>query len=149
MDRRAGACGASFLPSWPSFQGLSSAFRTDSLVLPICDPLTGVIDAKTRLASAKPRMVIKHRGAKSPKSTRKQAAQKQARAAATKQKGCAGCCRRNADIRIGRRSWRLIRIGVPAPNLVADLIEKSSFLAPALNVRAECFRTKSKKWQTG
>jgi hypothetical protein len=39
------------------------------------------------------------------------------------------CCRRDADIRwIGRRSWRLIRIGVPAPNLVADLIEKSSFL---------------------
>jgi len=39
MDRRAGACGASFLPSWPSLQCLSSAFRTDSLVLPICDPL--------------------------------------------------------------------------------------------------------------
>jgi len=130
MDRRAGACGASFLPSWPSFQGLSSAFRTDSLVLPICDPLTGIIDAETRLASAKPRVVIKHRGAKSPKSTRKQAAQKQATAAATKQKGRADCCRRDADIRwIGRRSWRLIRIGVPAPNLVADLIETSSFLA--------------------
>jgi hypothetical protein len=61
MDRRAGACGASFLPSWPSFQGLSSAFRTDSLVLPICDPLTGIIDAETRLASTKPRVVIKHR----------------------------------------------------------------------------------------
>src|ERR1700726_4003577 len=74
MDRRAGACGASFLPSWPSFQGLSSAFRTDSLVLPICDLLTGIIDAETRLASAKPRAVIKHRGAKSPKSMRKQAA---------------------------------------------------------------------------
>src|ERR1700739_4790446 len=69
MDRRAGACGASFLPSWPSFQGLSSAFRTDSLVLPICDPLTGIIDAETRIASAKPRVVIKHRGAKSPKSS--------------------------------------------------------------------------------
>src|ERR1700757_135411 len=96
MDRRAGACGASFLPSWPSFQGLSSAFRTDSLVLPICDPLTGIIDAETRLASAKPRVVIKHRGAKSPKSTRKQAAQRQARAAATQQKGRADCCRRDA-----------------------------------------------------
>jgi hypothetical protein len=35
-------------------------------------------------------VIIKHRGAKSPKSTRKQAAQKQARAAATKQKGRAG-----------------------------------------------------------
>src|ERR1700721_2283873 len=105
MDRRAGACGASFLPSWPSFQGLSSAFRTDSLVLAICDPLTGIIDAETRLASAEPRVVIKHRGAKSPKSTRKQAAQKQARAAATKEKGRADCCRRDADFRgIGRRS---------------------------------------------
>src|ERR1700731_1263883 len=111
MDRRAGACGASFLPSWPSFQGLSSASRTDSLVLPICDPLTGIIDAETRLASAKPRMVIKHRGAKSPKSTRKQAAQKQARAAATMQKGRAGCCRRDADIR-----WVGLNCkGLPAP----------------------------------
>src|SRR3981081_1460039 len=94
MDRKAGACGGSFLASWPSFQGLSSAFRTDSLVLPICDPLTVIIDAETRLACAKPRVVIKHRGAKSPKSTRKQAAQKQARTAATKQKGRADCCRR-------------------------------------------------------
>src|ERR1700722_3332636 len=103
MDQRAGACGASFLPSWPSFRGLSSAFRTDSLVLPICDPLTGILDAETRLASAKPRVVIKHRGPQSPKSTRKQAAQKQAMAAATKQKGRADCCRRDADIRwIGR-----------------------------------------------
>ncbi len=49
MDRRAGACGASFLPSWPSFECLSSAFRIDSLVLPICDPLTGLIDGETRL----------------------------------------------------------------------------------------------------
>ena len=104
MDRRAGAYGASFLPSWLSFQGLASAFRTDSLVLPIYDPLTVIIDAETRLASAKPRVVIKHRGAKSPKSTRKQAVQKQAREAATKQKGRADCCRRDADIRwIGRR----------------------------------------------
>ena len=58
MDRRAGAYGASFLPSWLSFQGLASAFRTDSLVLPIYDPLTVIIDAETRLASAKPRVVI-------------------------------------------------------------------------------------------
>jgi len=49
MDRRAGACGASFLPSWPSFRCLSSAFRTDSFVLPICDPLTDIIDGETRL----------------------------------------------------------------------------------------------------
>src|SRR5271165_57008 len=49
MDRRAEACGASFLPSWPSFQFLSSAFRTDSLVLPICAPLAGLIDVETRL----------------------------------------------------------------------------------------------------
>ena len=49
MDRRAGACGASFLPSWPSFECLSSTFRTDSFVLPICDPLTGLLDGETRL----------------------------------------------------------------------------------------------------
>ena len=49
MDRSVGACGASFLPSWPSFQRLSSSFRTDSFVLPICDPLTGTIDGETRL----------------------------------------------------------------------------------------------------
>ena len=49
MDRRAEACGASFLPSLPSFQFLSSAFRTDSLVLAICAPLAGLIDVETRL----------------------------------------------------------------------------------------------------
>ena len=46
MDRGAEACGASFLPFWPSFQCLSSAFRTDSLVLAICDPLIGIIDGE-------------------------------------------------------------------------------------------------------
>jgi hypothetical protein len=51
MDRRAGACGASFLPFSPSFQCLSSAFRTDSFVLPISDPLTGLIDGETRLGA--------------------------------------------------------------------------------------------------
>ncbi len=49
MDRRAEACGASFLPSLPSFQFLSSAFRTDSLVLAICAPFTGLIYGETRL----------------------------------------------------------------------------------------------------
>src|SRR5207244_1149082 len=49
MDRKAEACGASFLPSWPFFQCLSSAFRTDSFVLSICDPLIDIIDGETRL----------------------------------------------------------------------------------------------------
>ena len=48
MDRRAGACGASFLPSWPSFECLSAAFRTDSLVLAICNPFTGTIDGENK-----------------------------------------------------------------------------------------------------
>ena len=49
MDPRAEACGAFFLPSLPSFQFLSSAFRTDSLVLAICAPLAGLIDVETKL----------------------------------------------------------------------------------------------------
>jgi hypothetical protein len=49
MDPGAEACGASFLLSWPSFLCLSSAFRTDSLVLAICDPLTGIIDGEKGL----------------------------------------------------------------------------------------------------
>ena len=43
MDRKAAACGASFLPSWPSFECLACAFRTDSLVWAICDPLNGIV----------------------------------------------------------------------------------------------------------
>jgi hypothetical protein len=49
LDRRALACEASFVPSWPSFHCLSSASRIDNLVLPICDPLNGMIDGETRL----------------------------------------------------------------------------------------------------
>ncbi len=49
-------------------------------------------------------MVIKHRGAKSPKSTRKQAAQKQARAAATQQKGRAVKGFRRLKIRYEHRA---------------------------------------------
>ena len=37
------SAGAFLLPSWPSFQGPSFAFRTYNLVLAICDPLRGVI----------------------------------------------------------------------------------------------------------
>jgi hypothetical protein len=47
MDWTAGACVASSLPSWPFFPGLFSAFRTDSLVLAICDPLPSVISGET------------------------------------------------------------------------------------------------------
>src|SRR5260370_14444527 len=130
MDRRAGACGASFLPSWPSFQGLSSAFRTDSLVLPICDPLTGIIDAQTRLASAKPRVVIKHRGAKSPKSTRKRAAQKQARAAATKQKGRADCCRQDVRRFPFHRYGKVLQFRLPGWRITGTPRSHSEILAP-------------------
>ena len=46
MDRQVGVCGASSLASWPFFQGPSYVFRTDSLVLAICDPLTGRSDGE-------------------------------------------------------------------------------------------------------
>jgi len=49
MDRRVGACVASFVPSWLSFQDPSSAFRIDSLALAICDPLIGIINDGTSL----------------------------------------------------------------------------------------------------
>jgi len=48
-DWTAEAFVASSLPSWPFFPCLSSAFRTDSLVLAICDPLTGIIDGEKGL----------------------------------------------------------------------------------------------------
>jgi hypothetical protein len=47
MDRKAAACGASFLASWPSFECLSFASLIDSLVLAICDPLSGLFGDET------------------------------------------------------------------------------------------------------
>jgi hypothetical protein len=46
-DGTAEAFVASSLPSWPFFPCLFSAFRTDSLVLAICDPLPSVIAGET------------------------------------------------------------------------------------------------------
>jgi hypothetical protein len=49
MDWTAEACVAFSLLSWPFFPCPFSAFRTDSLVLAICDPLPSVIAGKLSL----------------------------------------------------------------------------------------------------